>query len=161
MSLGTTPFVFVTAALLASAGCTVTTTTTTTPAQPEPGSTTDGAPTPATPPPAPFGATPNVPGAVHTTAPAMPGHRTATPAEAGTMRCASAGCSGELCVNVADPNSPRVSPCMYQPKFACYMEATCEQQSDGQCGWTVTPELTACLDSARTTPSPVPAPQVK
>ena len=90
-----------------------------------------------------------------------PGQRPPSRTEAASLRCTSAGCSGELCVNAADPHAARISTCIYEPKFACYMEATCERQADGQCGWTVTPELDACLADARSMPSPVPAPQIK
>ena len=54
--------------------------------------------------------------------------------------CIKTGCSGELCT---DQNM--ASPCIYRPEFACYQKAVCERQSDGACGFTRTPELTACL----------------
>jgi hypothetical protein len=38
-----------------------------------------------------------------------------------------------------------VTTCEFRPEYACYRDATCERQADGTCGWTETPELTACL----------------
>ncbi len=55
--------------------------------------------------------------------------------------CFIGGCSREAC----SPNEAQASPCIYKPEFACYHDATCEPQPDGACGWTPTPELTACL----------------
>jgi eight-cysteine-cluster-containing protein len=57
--------------------------------------------------------------------------------------CHVGGCSGEVCSerdNVA-------SACEWLPQFACYRQARCERQADGQCDWTSTPELRACLES--------------
>jgi hypothetical protein len=55
--------------------------------------------------------------------------------------CFIGGCSMEACT----PDEPEPSPCIYNPAFACYRDATCEPQPGGACGWTPTPELTACL----------------
>lgn len=58
--------------------------------------------------------------------------------------CVVGGCSGQLCV---DPLSePGISTCEWRPEYACYANATCERQVDGQCGWTQTAELQACLN---------------
>lgn len=61
-----------------------------------------------------------------------------------TAPCVVTGCSGQIC---ADEH--RFSTCQYRPEYACYQSATCERQADGQCGWTETPELTACLQGSR------------
>lgn len=72
--------------------------------------------------------------------------------------CMVSGCSGELCV--AEGNS-MASICIYKAEFACYKtHGTCKRQSDGDCGWTQTPELQQCLEKAKmeqgkTTMSPV------
>jgi len=58
--------------------------------------------------------------------------------------CAVAGCSGQLCVE-ADTASAMVTTCEFLPAYICYRSATCERQSTGRCGWTPTPELSACL----------------
>jgi hypothetical protein len=58
--------------------------------------------------------------------------------------CAIAGCSGQLCVS-ADEADEVFTTCEYRAEYACYENATCEIQSDGQCGWTQTAELTQCL----------------
>jgi hypothetical protein len=64
------------------------------------------------------------------------------PTDGGTNGgCYRGGCSGELCTD--DPNA--VSTCIWRDEFACYRSATCARQADGQCGWTQTPELRACL----------------
>ncbi|ETW95897.1 MAG: hypothetical protein ETSY1_28715 [Candidatus Entotheonella factor] len=57
--------------------------------------------------------------------------------------CEPTGCSGQICAatNV-------LTNCEWKPAYACYQSAVCERQVDGQCGWTETPELLACLDQA-------------
>lgn len=61
--------------------------------------------------------------------------------------CRPTGCGSELC---ADKDSPIFSICLYRPEYVCYKSATCERQMDGECGWTMTPELQSCLDNAST-----------
>jgi len=61
-----------------------------------------------------------------------------------TNGCAVAGCSGQLCVS-ADEAGTIVTTCEYRAEYACYAEASCEPQADGQCGWTSSPELQRCL----------------
>ncbi len=56
--------------------------------------------------------------------------------------CRVSGCSGELCVGADDPG---ISTCIWRDEYACYRGATCGVQANGACGWTMTPELTACL----------------
>lgn len=54
--------------------------------------------------------------------------------------CIKTGCSSQVC---ADHNV--ITTCEFRPEYACYQKATCERQSDGNCGFTKTPELTECL----------------
>ncbi len=54
--------------------------------------------------------------------------------------CVKTGCSGQLCAE-----QHMFTTCEFRPEYACYQSATCERQANGQCGWTPTPELTACL----------------
>jgi len=62
-----------------------------------------------------------------------------------STKCMVSGCNGEVCTEV---NNPVNTTCMYKPEYACYKSATCEYQPNLQrCGWTMTPELKACLDS--------------
>ena len=56
--------------------------------------------------------------------------------------CVRAGCSGQLCV---DEGVDIVSTCEWRPVYACYQEATCDRQPNGQCGFTPTHELIECL----------------
>lgn len=62
-------------------------------------------------------------------------------APAGGGECFSGGCSGQICSD--DPNV--ISTCEWRAEYACYQSATCERQSSGECGWTQTSELQACL----------------
>lgn len=55
--------------------------------------------------------------------------------------CYIGGCSSQICSNQKDV----VTTCEYKEEYACYQTATCARQSNNQCGWTQTPELTACL----------------
>jgi hypothetical protein len=54
--------------------------------------------------------------------------------------CMKTGCSRAIC---ADHNV--ISTCEWRPEYACYQKATCARQSDGNCGFTETRELTSCL----------------
>lgn len=55
--------------------------------------------------------------------------------------CFVGGCSGQIC----SENEGVISTCEFRPEYACYQTATCERQAGGECGWTETPELDACL----------------
>lgn len=55
--------------------------------------------------------------------------------------CFIGGCSNQICSD--QPGV--VSTCEYKEEYACYTTARCERQTDGQCGWTQTTELTSCL----------------
>lgn len=75
----------------------------------------------------------------------------ATAAHAGSFgkqepRCATAGCSGQLCVDIAHGDT--VSTCEWKPAYACYKEhGVCEAQPDGICRWSPTAELMKCLEN--------------
>lgn len=56
-------------------------------------------------------------------------------------KCFVGGCSSQLCTDRPD----MASTCEYRAEYACYQGATCERQSNGQCGWTQTETLTQCL----------------
>lgn len=62
--------------------------------------------------------------------------------------CVVGGCSGQLCVS-KDEAEGLVTTCEWTEAYACYKTATCELQASGKCGWTQTPELTSCLESAK------------
>jgi eight-cysteine-cluster-containing protein len=54
--------------------------------------------------------------------------------------CRATGCSGTVCAS-----EDVITTCEFRPEYACYQSAACAAQTDGQCGWTMTPELEACL----------------
>lgn len=54
--------------------------------------------------------------------------------------CRPTGCSSQVCAA-----EDVTTTCEFRPEYACYQSAACEAQADGQCGWTMTPELEACL----------------
>jgi eight-cysteine-cluster-containing protein len=56
--------------------------------------------------------------------------------------CVKSGCSGTVCT---EPGNEMVTTCEFKAEYACYRDAACERQADGNCGWTQTPALTACL----------------
>jgi len=56
--------------------------------------------------------------------------------------CYIGGCSSHVCSDQKDV----VTTCEYKEEYACYKTAKCERQVNGQCGWTQTSELIACLD---------------
>jgi hypothetical protein len=54
--------------------------------------------------------------------------------------CIKTGCSGQICAD-----EEMMSTCEYRAEYACYKKALCERQSNGNCGFTQTPELRSCL----------------
>jgi uncharacterized protein DUF6748 len=54
--------------------------------------------------------------------------------------CIKTGCSGQVC-----SDQEVITTCEYRTEYECYKKATCERQSNGNCGFTKTPELTSCL----------------
>ena len=64
----------------------------------------------------------------------------ATPVAAST--CEAGGCSGTAC---SEPGKQVITTCEYKAEYACYQSARCERQSDGQCRWTQSADLVACL----------------
>ena len=58
-----------------------------------------------------------------------------------TMKpCIKTGCSSQVC-----SDHDVITTCEWRPEYACYQKATCERQADGNCGFTQTPALRACL----------------
>ena len=57
--------------------------------------------------------------------------------------CYIGGCSSQICSDQKNV----VSTCEYKEEYACYQTAKCERQDNGQCGWTQTSELKACLSA--------------
>jgi len=55
--------------------------------------------------------------------------------------CFVGGCSSQVCSD----RPGVITTCEYRPEFACYADATCEEQVEGECGWTPTAALDACL----------------
>ncbi|MGZ5481615.1 MAG: DUF6748 domain-containing protein [Pyrinomonadaceae bacterium] len=62
----------------------------------------------------------------------------------GAKRCFKTGCSSHVC-----SDRDVVTTCEFRPEYACYQKAMCERQRTGECGFTQTAELTACLARAR------------
>lgn len=58
----------------------------------------------------------------------------------GQKPCKKTGCSGQVC-----SDQDVMTTCEYKPEYACYKKAACERQANGDCGFTQTPELVACL----------------
>jgi len=54
--------------------------------------------------------------------------------------CRKTGCSSHLC-----SDQDLISTCEFRPEYACYQQATCERQADGNCGFTPSAALTSCL----------------
>lgn len=57
-----------------------------------------------------------------------------------TRPCFKTGCSKQVCAD-----EEVVTTCEWREQYACYQKARCERQANGSCGFTKTPELTACL----------------
>jgi len=73
-----------------------------------------------------------------------------TPAEdndtKGSEGCMVTGCSGQICAD-----GEVVTTCEFREEYGCYVTATCERQTSGECGWTETPELLSCLGEKKGT----------
>lgn len=74
------------------------------------------------------------------------GGGTGTEEPAADPGCETAGCSGVECVE-AGTAADLVTTCEYLEVYSCYEGAACERQADGQCGWTQTDGLAACLEA--------------
>lgn len=60
--------------------------------------------------------------------------------------CRIDGCSGQICAS-AD-SEPMITTCEFRPEYACYQQlGVCENLGNG-CAWTMTEELSSCLESA-------------
>lgn len=58
--------------------------------------------------------------------------------------CYTGGCSSQVCSD----KEGVITTCEYKQEYVCYKNATCERQSNGQCGWTQTPQLTSCINNS-------------
>lgn len=74
----------------------------------------------------------------------VPGGQTGVKPADGKGACQPAGCSGQICAD-ADTAGDIVTTCEYRADYACYQGATCERQTNGECGWTQSASLVACL----------------
>ena len=54
--------------------------------------------------------------------------------------CMKTGCSGQVC-----SDQEVFTSCEWRTEYECYKKAACERQARGECGFTQTPELVACL----------------
>jgi hypothetical protein len=58
--------------------------------------------------------------------------------------CLKTGCSGQVC-----SDKEVITTCEFRAEYECYKKAACERQANGDCGFTQTAELTACLRRAK------------
>lgn len=58
----------------------------------------------------------------------------------GFKECRKTGCSGQVC-----SDSDVITTCEFRPEYACFQNARCERQQNGECGFTQTAELASCL----------------
>jgi hypothetical protein len=58
--------------------------------------------------------------------------------------CMKTGCSGQVC-----SDKEVITTCEFRTEYECYKKAACERQANGECGFTQTPELVACLKRSR------------
>lgn len=60
--------------------------------------------------------------------------------------CIINGCNGELCTK---ENENPFSTCLWKAEYACYKQyGICAEDANGDCNWSQTPELVACLKAA-------------
>ncbi|MBI2137359.1 eight-cysteine-cluster domain-containing protein [Candidatus Woesearchaeota archaeon] len=63
--------------------------------------------------------------------------------------CATAGCSGELCVKAEDADDT-ITTCEYKEEYACLKQTNCGC-NEGKCGWKETTEYAKCIADISTT----------
>jgi hypothetical protein len=56
--------------------------------------------------------------------------------------CRPTGCSSQIC-----SDEDIASTCEFRPEYACYKNGECKRQANGQCGWTQSAALLACLNN--------------
>lgn len=74
-----------------------------------------------------------------------PGNTFLTPP--GFKECRKTGCSGQICAD-----SDIITTCEFRSEYACFQNARCERQQNGECGFTQTSELTSCIAQATNNP---------
>jgi hypothetical protein len=62
----------------------------------------------------------------------------------GQKPCMKTGCSSQVC-----SDQEVITTCEYRTEYDCYKRAACERQRNGECGFTMTRELSECLRRAR------------
>jgi hypothetical protein len=62
----------------------------------------------------------------------------------GQKPCMKTGCSGQVC-----SDQEVITTCEFRTEYECYKRAACERQRNGECGFTMTRELSECLRRAR------------
>ncbi|MCA9390013.1 hypothetical protein KC571_01305, partial [candidate division WWE3 bacterium] len=63
-----------------------------------------------------------------------------------TKNCMVTGCSGQIC-----SDQEVMTTCEYRETYGCYDQASCEyNEITDQCEWTMTPELSQCLQNTNT-----------
>lgn len=67
-----------------------------------------------------------------------------TTASVSLKPCIKTGCSRQVCAD-----EEVVTTCEYRSEYECYKRAACERQRNGECGFTMTPQLRACLNRRR------------
>jgi eight-cysteine-cluster-containing protein len=60
--------------------------------------------------------------------------------------CVVGGCSSQLCAEEGE--EPLMTTCEFKEVYSCYKTSICTRQATGQCGWTDTMELRACVASS-------------
>ncbi|MEK7534480.1 MAG: hypothetical protein AAB600_04030 [Patescibacteria group bacterium] len=63
----------------------------------------------------------------------------------GKGECMITGCNGQIC-----SDQEVITTCEAVPEDACYKNAKCERQQNGECSWTQTKELLQCLQDVKT-----------
>ncbi len=54
--------------------------------------------------------------------------------------CLITGCSAQIC-----GEEEVITTCEYRDEYACYSNAKCGRQADGECGWTMDENVRECL----------------
>jgi len=81
--------------------------------------------------------------------PVLPAPIEVSPIPVPDTACYTGGCSSQLCGDASIRDM--ATTCEWREEYACYKApiGVCERQSTGQCGWTETEELKACILEAR------------
>lgn len=76
--------------------------------------------------------------------PDVPSSSSVSSESVAAKNCVISGCSSQVC-----GEEEVTTTCEWKAEYGCYQSATCEVQTNGECGWTMDSALQTCLNDAQ------------